>query len=94
MLHTPLSRWLNVPASWDGLLLDSRRAKASALKSRGVDVKVGPLRRASGPHADGDSVNVTAQVGGVLLQESAGGAALCCTAAAIRCLCAATAARL
>lgn len=61
LLHTPLSHWLNVPGTYEGLLLDSK--KKGALKHKAADVKIGPLRHATGRHNDGDPVNVTVQVG-------------------------------
>jgi hypothetical protein len=60
LLRTPLSRWLNVPGSYDGLLLDAK--KKGALKRKAADVRVGPLRHARGVHNDGDQVYLNVQV--------------------------------
>eukprot|EP00882_Tetradesmus_deserticola_P008317 GHRQ01008768.1.p1 GENE.GHRQ01008768.1~~GHRQ01008768.1.p1 ORF type:complete len:305 (+),score=148.39 GHRQ01008768.1:759-1673(+) len=59
LLHTPLSRWLDVPGSYEGLLMDPR--KKGALKRNVADVKVGPLRHACGVHNDGGQVHVNVQ---------------------------------
>lgn len=62
MVGTPLSRWLSVPPTYDGLLLDTRKT-GGALKRRAADIKIGPLLHASGQHYDGDKVKVAVQVG-------------------------------
>jgi hypothetical protein len=62
MVGTPLSRWLSVPPTYDGLLLDARK-KGGALKKRAADIKIGPVLHASGQHYDGDRVKVVVQVG-------------------------------
>ncbi|WIA17635.1 hypothetical protein OEZ85_014441 [Tetradesmus obliquus] len=59
MLRNPLSRWLNVPGTYEGLLLDAK--KKGALKRKAADVKVGPLRHARGVHYDGDPVHISVQ---------------------------------
>jgi hypothetical protein len=56
-----MSRWLNVPGTYEGLLLDAK--KKGALKRKAADVKVGPLRHARGVHNDGDQVFLSVQVG-------------------------------
>jgi hypothetical protein len=82
LLRTPLSRWLNVPGSYDGLLLDTK--KKCALKRKAADVKVGPLRHARGTHNDGDQVFINVQVRGG--GERRGGYNACCCASELRVL--------
>lgn len=65
LLRTPLSRWLNVPGTYEGLLLDSK--KKGALKHKLADVKIGPLRHVTGRHNDGDPVHMSVQVGFMLV---------------------------
>jgi gamma-glutamylcysteine synthetase len=59
-MRTPLSRWAAVPASYEGLLIDTKRR--STLKRNVTDVKVGPLRHVAGRHVDGDGLSVAVQV--------------------------------
>lgn len=60
LLHTTLSKWVNVPAKYEGMLIDDQRK--GALKKSAADVKIGPLRHCQGRHQDGDAVNCTVQV--------------------------------
>lgn len=61
MLGTPLSKWLSVPTTYDGLLLDAKK-KGGALKKRAADIKIGPVLHATGQHFDGDKVKAVVQV--------------------------------
>jgi gamma-glutamylcysteine synthetase len=56
-MRTPLSRWAAVPASYEGLLIDTKRR--STLKRNVTDVKVGHV---AGRHVDGDGLSVAVQV--------------------------------
>jgi hypothetical protein len=62
MLQTPLSHWVNVPPTWDTLLLNPHKKQKGALKRRAADVKIGPLMHVEGMHNDGGPVAMTAQV--------------------------------
>jgi hypothetical protein len=62
MLQTPLAHWLNVPPTWDTLLLNPHKKQKGALKRRAADVKIGPLMHVEGMHNDGSPVAMTAQV--------------------------------
>lgn len=59
-MRTKLNKWLNVPGTYEGLLIDQK--KKGALKQKVADVKIGPLRHAVGRHNDGDPVNISVQV--------------------------------
>jgi hypothetical protein len=61
MLLTPLSKWVDVPEGYRGLMMDQK--KKGGLRQQLADIKVGPLRHAAGNHADGELVHATVQVG-------------------------------
>eukprot|EP00775_Hariotina_reticulata_P007071 gene7071-7284_t len=68
MLQTPLSQWVDVPEGYRGLMMDQK--KRGGLRQHLEDIKVGPLRHATGNHADGELVHVTVQA--VVKEETSG----------------------